>query len=133
MRKLSRKGLIKKNWQLCREIKFSMDGRKCEICGSEVGLEVDHCFSRNSKELFYHIPNLTVLCRFCHSHKTYRRHSVDLKVYEHVETREGSDEFNRMRKVNERIGGFPDWQYMWYHEQENLRLKEMLAEITELK
>lgn len=130
-RKISRKGLIKKNWELCRQIKFELVGRRCEICGESQGLQVDHCFSRNDKELFYEISNLTVLCESCHNHKTYRRCAMDLKVYEIVETREGSHEFNRLRKINETLGAFPDWQYRWFHEDKHKQLTNKLLSLRE--
>ncbi len=130
-RKLSRKGLIKKNWELCRQIKFELVGRRCEICGESRGLQVDHCFSRNDKELFYEITNLTVLCESCHNHKTYRRRAMDLKVYEHVEAREGSNEFNRLRKINETLGAYPDWQYMWFHQEKHEWLTNKLLSLRE--
>ena len=125
MRKISRKGLIKKNWELCRQIKFNKVGRVCEVCGCEEGLQVDHCFSRNNKKLFYDIRNLTVLCEDCHSHKTYRRKSMDLRIYELVEAREGSKVFNEFRKIDEGITAFPEWQYKWYHEEQFERLSRL--------
>ena len=126
MPKLTRQGLIRKNWQLCREIVKLIRGENCELCGTE-GREVDHCFSRGNKEAFYLISNLSLLCSECHSHKTYRRYGFDLKVYEHVIEREGLEEFKRIRAISEKKGGFPDWQYMVYHEQQNLKLKEQRA------
>jgi hypothetical protein len=129
MRKISRKGLIKKNWELCRQIKFIMVGRSCEACGQTNGLQVDHCFSRNDKMLFYRISNLTVLCELCHSHKTYRRKAMDLRVYELVEDREGKKEFNELRRIDEGISAFPDWQYLAYHMDMNEKLKEELEKL----
>lgn len=129
-RKLTRNGLIKKNWSLCRQIVFKLRGRKCELCENDTGLEVDHCFSRNTKVLFYEIENLTVLCCNCHSHKTYRRKSMDLKVYEHVEAREGREKFEEMRKLSEALTSFPDWAYMWYHEAKHEELKQELEDLA---
>lgn len=133
MRKISRKGLIKKNWDICRLIKFEKVGRQCEVCGSFVGLQVDHCFSRNNKKIFYDIRNLTVLCENCHSHKTYRRKSMDLRVYELVERREGALAFAEMRCIDEGITAFPDWQLKWYHEEMNETLRKKLEEIKGMK
>lgn len=127
MRKISRKGLIKKNWDLCRQIVKKRAKGKCEKCKAD-GYEVDHCFSRNNKALFYEISNLTLLCTDCHSHKTYRRYGYDLVIYELVELREGSKKFNEMRKTDENRGGFPSWQYMSYHEEKNNELTKMLNE-----
>lgn len=126
VRKISRKGLIKKNWELCRLIKFELVGRQCEVCGSKVGLEVDHCFSRNDKKLYYEIRNLTVLCSSCHSHKTYRRKSMDLRVYELVERREGGLAFAHMRCIDEGMTALREWQDKWYHEEWNEKLTEHL-------
>jgi len=126
-KKISRKGLIKKNWELCRQAKFNLVGRQCEVCGATTGLQVDHCFSRNDKKLFYEIKNLTVLCENCHGHKTYRRHSMDLRVYELVERREGALEFAKMRCIDEGCTSLPEWQYMWYHEEKHKELCEKVG------
>jgi hypothetical protein len=54
---------------------------------------------------------------------------MDLRVYEHVEAREGSNEFNRLRKANETLGAYPDWQYMWFHEDKHEHLTKMLSDL----
>jgi len=125
VRKLTRKGLIKKNWSLCRLIVKKRSNGICEKCRG-IGYEVDHCFSRNNKALFYEISNLTLLCNDCHSHKTYRRYGYDLAIYELVEQREGKEKFNEMRTLDENRGGFPKWQYMSYHEEKNNELTNIL-------
>lgn len=77
------------------------------------------------------IQNLSLLCSECHSHKTYRRYGFDLRVYELVEEREGVEKFKELRAISQRRGGFKDWQYISYHEQMNLKLKEQLSEMLE--
>lgn len=131
MRKRSRKTWIAENWKICRQIVFIRALGKCEKCKGE-GREVDHCFSRNNKEIFYEIRNLTLLCSECHSHKTYRRYGFDLAIYELVEEREGSEVFNEMRSVSEKRGSFAKWQYIDYHEKMNKELKEKLSAINQL-
>ena len=120
-RKISRKGLIKKNWQLVRMAVIQRAGGICEIC-KKIAHEVDHCFSRSNRELFYEIKNLTLLCSFCHSYKTHRQYDFDLRVYELVQEREGTEAFEALRKVSKRRGGFSKWALMSYHEEINNQL-----------
>lgn len=129
MAKRGFKALKVRCWELCREIVKMRAGYKCEICEDTERLQVDHCFSRGSKALFYTISNLTLLCGDCHGHKTYRRYGYDLRVYELVEEREGREEFERLRGVDSNRGGFAPWQLWLYHEQEEIRLKEKRAEM----
>ena len=97
MRVLSLAGWKRKNWELCRDIVKFRDDDKCALCGSDYNLQVDHCFTRGTKELFYVIENLTLLCSRCHfaKSKTKKCHA-DLKVYRHVLLREGEEKFNEM-------------------------------------
>lgn len=127
MRKITLKGLIKKNWDLCRKI-VRFRGNVCELCESPYELQVDHCFSRKVKQLFYEISNLTLLCSSCHTKKSFNQEDLALRVFEHVENREGA-KFYKMREVAKRGGPFPDWSKVWYQEQENIRLNEILSEL----
>lgn len=115
-RNISRKGLIKQNWDLVREIVIKRDSGRCGLC-KKAGNEVDHCFPRTVKELFYDIRNLTLLCSDCHSNKTYRRYGMDIALYELVEEREGKEVFDELRNISKSSkGGFSQWSYFSYHE-----------------
>lgn len=131
MRKKSIESWVNTNWQLCREIVKIRDRGKCAICSSKERLQVDHCFTRATRALFYDISNLTLLCGSCHfaKSKTKKCHA-DLKVYRHVMDREGLDKFNEMSAIDDALKPFPEWQYVVYHEQQNIRLKEILAELN---
>ena len=85
------KKLHKKAWDLIREIILNRAGFRCEICKSKDNLQVDHCFSRTCKLLYYDMANLTCLCKSCHFKKTYRQEVMDLRVYRLVEKREGKE------------------------------------------
>ena len=126
-RKITIKGLIKKNWELCRQIKFVLMGRKCELCGNTSGLQIDHCFSRTIKRLFYDVRNLTVLCSYCHTKKSYNQNDVALRVFELVERRE--KDFSKLRKIANNKEPFREWQDKWFHEEKYEDLTRNLQEL----
>ena len=130
MRKQTVKSLIRKNWDLCREIVRIRSGNSCELCDSPYELQTDHCFSRTKKQLFYEISNLTLLCSSCHTSKTYNIGDKVLEVFEHVERREGA-KFFKMREIAKRNGPCLDWNKIVYHEQQNIKLKEQRAELLQ--
>ena len=70
-----------------------------------------------------------MLCESCHSHKTYRRKAMDLRVYEIVEAREGALAFNELRKIDEGITICPEWQYLWYHQEQGERLDKLWEKV----
>lgn len=123
-RQISRKGLIDLNWKLVRAKVIERDGGQCQIC-KKSGNEVDHCFPRTVKELFYDLRNLTLLCSYCHSHKTYRRYGMDIALYELVQEREGNKVFDELRRVSKSSkGGFRKWADFEYHEKVYKNLTE---------
>jgi len=76
------KGRHKRRMAYLREI---MGGR-CEICGSTSRLEIHHVIPLNKSgsrsETYENLPNLQLLCRFCHSYGgsgSYYRTLEDLK------------------------------------------------------
>lgn len=128
MKKLSLKGWIRKNWDLCREIVRLRNNNGCELCGSIFELQVDHAFSRTKRQLFYEISNLTLLCSSCHTAKSFNQGDKVLEVFEHVEKREGV-KFFKNREIAKKNGPFGDWNKIWYQEQENIRLNEIKTEL----
>lgn len=123
-RKISRKGLIDQNWDLVRKIVIERDSGNCGLCKG-AGNEVDHCFPRTVKQLFYDTRNLTLLCSDCHSNKTYRRYGMDIALYELVEEREGKKVFEELRNISKSSkGGLREWADFDYHEKVFLKLTE---------
>lgn len=98
-------------------------GGRCELCGSDYELQIDHCFSRKVKEIFYDEANLTVLCRACHFQKSYHIKARDLDVYGRVIQREGQKEFNRLKDIAKLNGPYPDFNKRWYLES---KIEEMI-------
>lgn len=91
-------------------------GGRCELCKSDVDLQIDHCFSRSVKEIFYEPSNLTALCQVCHFQKTYHIRCRDLDVYAHVMNREGKDEYQRLKDLARAMKPFPDFNRRWWLE-----------------
>jgi len=126
MRKITVKGLMNKNWNMVRAIIRKLRGEACELCGSTFQLQVDHCFSRTKKQIFYWLENLTLLCCKCHTAKSYNQSDYVLKVFEHVEDREGSEKFLEMRKIAAKNGPLRDWSKRWYQEEWFEKLNEKM-------
>jgi hypothetical protein len=105
---------------------------RCELCGSDVDLQVDHCFTRKCKEIYYDIDNLSCLCQRCHFEKTYHLRARDLDVYGLVAKREGDETFQRLRQVSRAHAPFPQFTKRWYLEEqiEKFRRLGRLCAIT---
>lgn len=133
MKKISLKGWIRKNEDLFRKIIRALRGDKCELqdCQSPYELQVDHCFSRNVKELYYDLSNLTLLCGSCHTKKSFNMEDFYLKVFEHVEAREGFKKFMEMRGISKKKGGFRDWHLISYQEEINKAFTYLLNRINQ--
>lgn len=109
MKKISIKGLQRKTWKLVSVyIRKTANNGKCEMCRNKA-TQVDHCFSRRVKELFFNLSNLTALCGSCHTKKTYLMNAYDLKVYAFVEAREGKDVYDQMFWIAKAHKPFPKW------------------------
>lgn len=63
--------------------------KTCRICGSIEVRQADHCFTRSCKQLFLDVRNGTILCRACHSSKTFNVGATNKRVDELVKAREG--------------------------------------------
>jgi len=129
MKRPSIKTLINKNWQLLRKIVRLLRGDTCELCGSFNNLQIDHCFSRTCKQLFYDIRNLTILCSACHTAKSFGQKDVALQVFELVEGRE-KDGFLELRRIAKQKACFRTWQDRGYHEKMYADLSQKLNEIA---
>lgn len=71
------------------------DKSTCQICGATKDkgavIQVDHCFTRKAKQLFYDTRNGTILCKSCHTKKTYHVQGFEKIVDDFVRRREGID------------------------------------------
>ena len=133
MKKPSLKTLQKNNWDICRKIIRLRDGNTCSLCDSPYELQVDHCFSRMCRELYYDTSNLTLLCGSCHTLKSFNKKDKILEVFEHVEAREGLGKFSQMRAIARSHRPFKDWSKRAYQEEikENLtkQLEDAMKEL----
>lgn len=117
------------NWELCHQVVEVRDGgRRCAIsgCGVEENLDLDHCFSRDIKELFFETSNLTYLCKRHHQRKSMAKGgAVDHEVDEIVRRRVGEEKWKELlERSYKSCPGF--WSVM-FQERYNTRLKEELA------
>ena len=126
-KKTTTKKLMDENWKLCKQAVELRDGRRCIVCGSHENLQLDHCFSRNIKLLFYELENLHFLCAKCHTLKTFKKGGhVDHLVIAIVRSRH-PEWYEKALHASWQSCGF--WSYVWYQEQCQIKLKEHVAEL----
>ena len=118
--------------RLWKQIAFLRDGRECKvqvnypqirIHHSEI-LQVDHCFSRNDKNLFFNPRNSTVICSSCNAAKGFKNKSVDRAIDQIVIGREGGEVFGAMQDINQTHMPNTNWGQVWWLEQVVKELEE---------
>ena len=101
---------------------------------SEV-LQVDHCFSRQIKELFLDVANGTVLCSTCNQVKgsgkigATKRDAVTIAVHEIVKKREGIDVYLRILEIASAPCAFTSWRNIVWLDGQITILQEMIEEL----
>lgn len=140
MKKKSKKSIVKSLQataeKLWKEYAFLRDGRECQVKKHFKSLviahtniyQVDHCFSRNNKELFLDTANSTVVCSACNMLKGFNNKVVSLAIDDIVIRREGQATFDRLREVASRKGGFKNWTNIEWLDLQIRILTEMIAE-----
>lgn len=122
--------LYQANWRLCHEIVELRDGYACVIpdCSTKEGLQLDHCFSRMCKILFFDVRNLNYLCPDHHTHKTSRKGQwVDKMVDQITAHRAGDEWFENSMDISKTC--CPDFRKLFYQEQMNINLREDKQEL----
>jgi len=110
---------------LWKEVCKLRDRNKCVICTSTSVLQVDHCFSRKTSELFFDVRNGTTLCRECHCKKSFKTSGYDRLVDRIVKQREGAEWFLAAEEVCLKLEPFV-WDVVTL-EQIIIKLKEQRA------
>lgn len=119
------KKLYNKAYKLWKEYAYARDGKICQvklfypfinICHTDI-YQVDHVFSRSNKWLFFEPKNSLVICSACNMAKGFHNKSISRAVDEIFIQREGIEEFNRMKILDQ--SGKPNmaWGQIWYFEQ----------------
>jgi len=119
-------------WELTRKIVIHRTNGRCECCGSNVDLQIDHCFTRKCREIFYDLANLSCLCQRCHFEKSYHLRTRDLDVYAVVASREGETVFQRLMLVSRAHKPFPDFNKRWYLEQKLTEMESLLCAMEKI-
>lgn len=130
------KKLYNNSWEkIAHEIVEIRDGKECvlkgiqiegEYCDTSRGYDLDHCFSRNIKFLFFDTSHLQFLCKKHHQRKSFAKGgAVDHAVREKVRLRVGPEKWKQLL-----LGMWktcPEWATVYHQEHCNVRLKEELA------
>ena len=117
--------------RLWREVCFLRDGRECQvkkhfpqirIQHTDV-LQVDHCFSRADKNLFFNPHNGTIVCSACNRAKAFKQKAIDKAIDKIVMDREG-EVYGQMMDVHQTH--LPNWEFkkVWYLEKVVRELEE---------
>lgn len=111
--------------RLWKEIAYERDGRECQVSKHHPHIrithkgvmQVDHCFSRRDKNLYFDPRNSTVVCSSCNAAKGFKNKSVDRAIDEIVIAREGLEAFAEMKKINQTGTPNPGWGKVWWLEE----------------
>lgn len=114
MRKISRKGLIKKLDKLTREIILKRDGYRCVTCGSNKSPGWSHVFSRKTYNTRWDMMNGNCQCWPCN----YKHVRDQYPYFEWFKNNYGERAFKELRE-----------EYDHVHRWTMLDLKEKLKEL----
>lgn len=94
MRKITRKGIIKKLDAECKRIVFKRDGSTCTICGSKNKPTWSHVFSRGTYSTRWDLENC-----FCHCWPCNFRHTHDqYPMFEWYKNTFGDEQLTELRR-----------------------------------
>ena len=128
------KKLQAKAEKLWKEVCLKRDGKECQvrkyypsvpISHTEI-MQVDHCFSRNDKNLFIVPENGTVICSTCNMLKGFGQKGVDYMVHEIVKKREGVAKHDEMLMIHLHKNGNPGWKLIPWVEKEIENLTRLI-------
>lgn len=136
----SMKKLHKRAAELWKQVCFKRDGQVCQvqkyfpqIPTSHNGyLQIDHCFSRQNKNLFYKVSNGTVVCAGCNAGKHWRLHSLDRAIDLIVQRREGDLRYKEMLMIDQESAPNYNFNKIWWLEETIKELENALTNMQEL-
>ena len=131
--------LQKKAFEICRSIVLKRDGLGCQVqkqypqinvIHTEI-MQIDHCFSRANKNLYYDLSNLTCICSSCNMLKGFDSKAIDVAVHEIVRKREGGAIYERMKETAMSRSANVNWGKRWWLEEQITILEEMLKNMQQ--
>ncbi len=125
------KKLQKEGEQAWKDACHKRDGERCMVWEyyPDAGLthtdifQVDHCFSRENKNLFLEVANGTVVCSSCNMLKGFGQKSVARLIDDIVKEREGEAKFLEMRAIDLEKKPCENWKNMVWLENKIKELK----------
>ena len=138
MKKLkSIKSLKNKAYALWKEIVFQRDGHECWVarCLPEIQIahtdiiQVDHCFTRSNKHLFFDPRNGTPVCSACNQAKHYDQKGVRRAIDEIVTNREGYSWFELAKALDKSKSANSDFSKRWWLAETIEKLEKQLEEM----
>lgn len=122
----NKRKIEKRIWLMLIEISKIRSNGRCEFPGcSSVGEQRDHCFSASKcPKIRFDWRNITNLCGFHHSKKTYCSEGAEKIVDEVVKNREGIHFWNELKELAKQDMSFK-WNCVNLEEQE-IAVKEAL-------
>lgn len=129
------KSLQSKALELWKLICFKRDGCYCQVQKHYPNIQVkhtqifqvDHCFTRNNKNLFLNSHNGTVVCSTCNMLKKYNSRSIHRLIDYIVIRREGQDMFDSMLFIDKSSSSNQSFTKREWLEQQIQRLSRELA------
>lgn len=130
-----RKKLQKRLEELWKQYCHKRDGPGCQvekhfpcinIFHTDI-MQIDHCFSRTDKNLFFDVRNGTKICSGCNLAKAFDNKSVSRAIDDIVKMREGEEAFQEMRTINQSMAPGEKWKNVVWLETEIKRLETLLS------
>lgn len=127
-------------YDLWKQLCFLRDGRECQvkkfypsanINHSDI-LQVDHCFTRQDKNLFFEPDNGTVVCSNCNLLKHLQSKSVHRLIDKIVVRRIGQNMFDKMQMINSSMNPNLEFSKRHWLEDKIKHLEQRIDELTKL-
>lgn len=133
VKKVDTKKLKRQAEEMWKAIAILRDGIGCQVLKHYPQIDVvhtdvyqvDHCFSRSNRNLFFDISNATVVCSSCNMLKGYDCKAIDVAIHEIVRKREGDDIYERMKEIAMSRSANVNFSKRWWLEEQVEILKSV--------
>ena len=83
-----------------KEAVWRRDKATCQLCGAKnIPCDVDHWISRRNMSTYFDLNNLTLLCKSCHTKKSFGYADFTERVTDIVREREGEAVMQELRQT----------------------------------
>lgn len=129
-RPLTTKGRIKKLEHLHRDYLILCGFNKCCVCGRKTQLCLEHCFSRDVKQLFFDLANHNIACRDCNYVKWRRpEQGVALKIHDLTCKNVGEKKYREMYQIAMKKKPMPEFRTVAYLDSVEAKITKLIESV----